>query len=315
MHVSKDINGAASILEHGGIGAFPTETVYGLGADAFNTRAVARIFEVKRRPSFDPLIVHVATSEELELLVQNIPADVWKLREEFWPGPLTVVLPKQERVPDIVTSGLESIAVRWPSHPMALELIQKAGTPIAAPSANLFGTVSPTTAQHVAEQLGDGVDFILDGGPSRVGVESTILSFLDEYPRILRQGGVPQEELERVLGRVDVAPNGSEAPEAPGMLKRHYAPRTRISFNREDLGECDRIGLLRFKGESNLPDSDVVETLSDTGDLREAAANLFSLLRKFDKSDLDGIVVERLPDRGLGRAINERLEKACASHP
>src|SRR4030065_1370155 len=199
MRDKEIIHQAAEIIRQGGIVAFPTETVYGLGADAFNPLAVARIFEVKRRPYFDPLIVHVANPADVKKLVKQIPSNAKKLIERFWPGPLTVVLLKKEYIPDIVTAGLPTLAIRMPSHPMALSLIRESNSPIAAPSATLFGYVSPTTAEHVREQLGDQVDLILDGGPCPVGVESTIVSFLEEKPRLLRPGGVSLEEIEFVI--------------------------------------------------------------------------------------------------------------------
>ena len=219
---------AAKIIRHGGIVAFPTETVYGLGADAFNPLAVARIFEAKRRPYFDPLIVHVANPADVKKLVEEIPSNAKKLTERFWPGPLTVVLFKEENIPDIVTAGLPTVAIRMPNHPMALSLIIESKCPIAAPSANPFGYLSPTTAEHVREQLGDQVDLILDGGPCPVGVESTIVSFLEEEPRLLRPGGVSLEEIESIIGKVKISPIEEERPSAPGMLPKHYAPRTPI---------------------------------------------------------------------------------------
>ena len=306
--------------------AFPTETVYGLGADAFNPIAVARIFEVKRRPTFDPLIVHVASPAGLDSLVKNIPLNAARLIEKFWPGPLTFVLLKREEVPDIVTAGLPSVAVRMPDHPMALKLIEVANCPIAAPSANPFGYLSPTTAEHVRNQLGDQIDFILDGGPCQVGVESTILSFLEERPRLLRPGGVPVEEIESVIGSVggsvggsvrgpiEVSPGGGGKPSAPGMLPRHYAPRTPImiagSVRINDSYKGKRIGLLAFREPKETPGFDHTEILSEKGDLREAAANLFSAIRRLDALNLDLILAESVPETGLGRAIMDRLRKA-----
>jgi L-threonylcarbamoyladenylate synthase len=209
------IQHAAEIIKRGGIVAFPTETVYGLGADAFNPLAVARIFEVKRRPYFDPLIIHVANPADMKNLVKEIPSNAKKLTERFWPGPLTVVLFKNEDIPEIVTAGLSTVAIRMPSHPMALSLIKESQCPIAAPSANPFGYLSPTTAEHVREQLGDQVDLILDGGPCPVGVESTIVSFLEERPRLLRPGGVSLEEIESIIGKVEVSPKEEGKPSAP----------------------------------------------------------------------------------------------------
>jgi L-threonylcarbamoyladenylate synthase len=310
------IRKAAEIIKRGGIVAFPTETVYGLGADLFNPLAVARIFEVKRRPSFDPLIVHVAHPADVEKLVREIPSDAKKLIEKFWPGPLTVVLLKTENVPDIVTAGLPTVAVRMPNHPMALSLIEQANCPIAAPSANPFGRLSPTTAEHVREQLGDQIDFILDGGACEVGVESTIVSFYEKKPVLLRPGGVPLEEIESIIGEVEPGSLGGERPPAPGMLPRHYAPRTPIilGWSKKDFDSYrnKKIGLLAFQEPDNSPQFQHIEVLSKNGDIREAAANLFSAIRRLDALHLDLILAEAVPEVGLGRAIMDRLHRASA---
>ena len=308
------IHKAAEIIKKGGLVAFPTETVYGLGADAFNPIAVARIFEVKKRPHFDPLIVHVASQEDLGQLVSEIPSDARKLVEQFWPGPLTLVLLKTAEVPDIVTAGLPTVAIRMPSHPMALSLIQQSECPIAAPSANPFGYLSPTTASHVRDQLGDEIDFILDGGACDVGVESTILSFLERSPRLLRPGGVPLEEIEAVIGRVEVNSNEKDRPTAPGMLPKHYAPRTPILLDWDEKNfssrKGERIGLLSFREPRGSRKFRHVEVLSNKGDFREAAANLFAAIRRLDELNLDVILAETFPEVGLGRAIMDRLRRA-----
>jgi len=305
---------AAEIIKRGGIVAFPTETVYGLGADAFNPLAVARIFEVKRRPYFDPLIVHVANHTDLEKLVKEIPSNAKKLIERFWPGPLTVVLLKKEEIPDIVTAGLPSVAIRMPNHPMALSLIKESKCPIAAPSANPFGYLSPTTAEHVREQLGDQVDLILDGGPCPVGVESTIVSFSENKPRLLRPGGISLEEIESIIGKVEVRPIEEEKPLAPGMLPRHYAPRTPIVLDWDekhlDSYRDKKIGFLAFQEPENFLKFQHIEVLSKKGDFREAAANLFSAIRRLDALNLDLILAEAVPEVGLGRAIMDRLRRA-----
>ncbi len=308
------IHQAARILRQGGIVAFPTETVYGLGADAFNPLAVARIFEAKQRPFFDPLIVHVANQTNLDQLVAEIPSDAFRLMERFWPGPLTLVLLKKESIPEIVTAGLPSVGIRMPKHPLALDLIEASGCPIAAPSANPFGYVSPTTAEHVREQLKDRVDFILDGGPCEVGVESTIVSLAEGEPRLLRPGGVPLEEIESVIGKVRVDPQKNNRPVAPGMLPKHYAPRTPIllDWSEEDLARYENrnVGLLAFQRVNPSFPFTRVEILSEKGDLREAAANLFSAMRRLDGSGLDVIFAESVPEVGLGRAIMDRLRRA-----
>jgi L-threonylcarbamoyladenylate synthase len=318
MNETQAVQHAAEIIKRGGIVAFPTETVYGLGADAFAPLAVARIFEVKKRPHFDPLIVHVPNPDDLARLVTDIPGPARKLMARFWPGPLTVVLPKRDEVPDIVTAGLPTVAVRMPRHAMALRFIQLCGCPIAAPSANPFGYVSPTTADHVREQLDDQVDLILDGGPCPVGVESTILSFSDEKPRLLRPGGVPLEDIESVVGRVEITPvekqtPAAPGPSAPGMLPRHYAPRTPILLVSEgaiDSYRRRKAGLLAFREPSKGRAFDHTEVLSRKGDFREAAANLFAAIRRLDALDLDVIVAEAVPEIGLGGAIMDRLRRA-----
>ena len=308
------IRQAAEIIRRGGIVAFPTETVYGLGADAFSPLAVARIFEVKKRPYFDPLIVHVANPADVEKLVIEVSSSAKKLTDRFWPGPLTVVLSKREEVPDIVTAGLPTVALRMPKHPMALSLIELAGCPIAAPSANLFGYLSPTTAEAVREQLDDQIDFILDGGPCEVGVESTIVSFLERRPRLLRPGGVALEEIESIIGPVEVRPIEEGSPSAPGMLPRHYAPRTPMILNWSDKNldsyKSKKIGLLAFRKPDKSLRFDHIEVLSKKGDLREAAANLFAAMRRLDALNFDLILAETVPEVGLGRAIMDRLRRA-----
>jgi len=312
------IRQAAETIQQGGVVAFPTETVYGLGADAFNPLAVARIFEVKQRPFFDPLIVHVADLKTLDRLVERIPSSVLRLMEHFWPGPLTLVLPKKEEVPDIVTAGLSSVAVRMPKHPIACSLIEQASCPIAAPSANPFGYVSPTTAEHVREQLGDRVDLILDGGSCEVGVESTILSFVEKDPTLLRPGGIPLEEIESLIGKVEVRLR-EEKISAPGMLPKHYAPRTpiRIHWSEESLKvyQNKKVGWLAFQKPSHGLKFSHIEVLSKKGDLREAAANLFSAIRRLDALGLDLILAEPVPETGLGRAIMDRLRRASGIIP
>lgn len=309
------IRQAAEIIRQGGVIAFPTETVYGLGADAFNPLAVARIFEIKDRPYFDPLIVHISDFEEVSGLASGIPADAEKLTERCWPGPLTIVLPKKEFVPDLVTAGLPTVAIRMPRHPMALQLIREAGRPVAAPSANPFGYVSPTTADHVREQLGDRVDLILDGGPCEVGLESTIISFSEKKPSLLRPGGLALEEIEAIIGKVKTYPAGERAPSSPGRLPRHYAPKTPILIDRWK-GDIEsyrgkRVGLLAFREPRvvSLP-FDHVEVLSPSGDLREAASNLFAAIRRLDAQGLEMILAEAVPEAGLGRAIMDRLRRA-----
>ena len=315
MSNNQAIQRAAKIIKGGGVVAFPTETVYGLGADAFNPLAVARIFEVKRRPYFDPLIVHVANPSDVKKLAKETPSNAKKLIERFWPGPLTIVLLKEEKIPDIVTAGLLTLAIRMPNHPMALALIEESKCPIAAPSANPFGYLSPTTAEHVRDQLGEEVDLILDGGPCPVGVESTIVSFLEEKPVLLRPGGVSLEEIESVIGKVEI-PSIEGRPSAPGMLPKHYAPRTPIVLDWSqkdlDLYKGKNIGLLLFQEPRDDLKYHSIEILSAKGDLREAAANLFAAVRRLDALHLDVIVAEPISEVGLGRAIMDRLRRAAS---
>ena len=302
----------AKIIRAGGVVAFPTETVYGLGADAFNAEAVARIFEIKGRPRFDPLIVHVGDIGTARSVSAEFPPQAVRLAERFWPGPLTLILPKKRIIPGIVTAGMPTVALRMPAHPAALELIHRAGKPIAAPSANPFGRISPTTAEHVLEQLGDSADLIIDGGRCTVGVESTIVSLTGERPLLLRAGGTPAEEIEEVLGPLDSPVHSSGPPESPGRLDSHYAPKTPFYLRSEAPslpGSC-RTGLLTFREPDGAEVYAAVEVLSKEGSLREAAANLFAAMHRLDAMDLDAILADPLPEEGLGRAVNDRLRRA-----
>ena len=306
---------AGMIIHQGGVVAFPTETVYGLGAGAFNPSAVARVFRIKKRPSFDPLIVHIARHRDLLLLVDDIPEAARSLMSHFWPGPLTIVLPKRPTVPDIVTAGLATVAVRMPDHPVALELIRRARTPIAAPSANPFGRISPTRAEHVREQLSRQPDLVLDAGPCRVGVESTVVSFCAGRPVILRPGGVPREDIESVIGPVERTSESIGLEQSPGTLPCHYAPRTTLVLSRPaiDRVEGQRIGRLCFRPPTCGSTDAATEVLSASGDLTEAAANLFAALRRLDAMNLDLICAELVPETGLGVAINDRLRRASST--
>lgn len=313
---------AADILRAGGLVAFPTETVYGLGASAFDERAVARVFEVKARPRFDPLIVHLAETDWVWRVAAEFPYRARMLAERFWPGPLTLVLPKKPAVPDLVTAGLPTVAVRVPDHPVAQKLLRAADLPIAAPSANPFGRISPTTSEHVREQLGDAIDLILDGGPCRVGVESTVLQLTGDIPVLLRPGGTTLEDLEAMIGPVSVAASaegGFEhgAQASPGTLPQHYAPRTPLLLRPHEPAGAGRparglrVGLLAFQGCAEPQEFARVEVLSPEGNLCEAAAKFFAALRRLDAAGLDLIVAELLPESGLGRALNDRLRRAA----
>lgn len=303
---------AAQLLREGQIVAIPTETVYGLAAKAFDEAAVLKVFAAKQRPSFDPLIVHIGQPADIHRVVKELPPGAEALMDAFWPGPLTLVLPKQAIVPDLVTSGLDTVAVRMPAHPLALELLRQLDFPLAAPSANPFGYVSPTTAQHVAAQLGDEVPYILDGGPCSVGVESTIIGWDNGRWHLYRAGGIPLESIEAVIGTVEPAVK-QVIPVAPGMLESHYAPRKPVHVGdvaallRRFAGE--RIGIISFRTE--YP-AHRCEVLSEHGDLAEAARHLFAVLRELDDTDCSVILAEDFPDDGLGRAINDRLRRASA---
>lgn len=305
---------AAKVLLGGGLVAFPTETVYGLGANALDLRAVARVFAAKARPSFDPLIVHLAGAADLPTVADGEDPRVARLASRFWPGPLTLVLPRRPAVPDLVTSGLDTVGVRVPDHPAAHALLAAARVPVAAPSANPFGYVSPTTAAHVLEQLGDAVDLVLDGGPCRVGVESTVLSLGGGPARLLRPGGVTREDLERALGvALDVAPP-AERPLAPGQLLQHYATRTPLRLldgRAPDLASPGRVGLLAFTPTPALGYA-AVEVLAPDGSPVTAAARLFAALRRLDALGLESILAEPCPETGLGLAILDRLRRAAA---
>jgi L-threonylcarbamoyladenylate synthase len=303
----------------GGLVAFPTETVYGLGCDALNPDAAAKVFEAKQRPQFDPLIVHIADRRQLDNVVSALTTTAWQLIDQFWPGPLTLVLPKQPTIPDLVTAGLDTVAVRMPNHPVAHALIREAGTPIAAPSANPFGYVSPTTAQHVADGLGSALNLILDGGPCPVGVESTIVSLIGPQAELLRPGSITLEQLSAVIGPLSRSSSVVDQPTAPGQLARHYATQTPVTIltsakTRPTPPKNERAGLLSFS-EASATDERfaAVEVLSTTGDLREAARHLFAALRRLDAQGLDRIYVEPCQEEGLGVAIMDRLRRCAAS--
>jgi len=302
------IEAAAACLAAGGLVAFPTETVYGLGADARHGEAVARLYAAKGRPSFNPLIAHVADAEVARRLAR-FDAAAEKLAAAFWPGPLTLVLPKRPDcgVADLALAGLDSVAVRVPAHPIAHALLAAFNGPVVAPSANRSGHVSPTSAAHVLADLRGRIDMVIDAGPCTVGVESTIVACLGE-PTLLRPGGLPREQIERVLGcALAITPIADDAPLAPGMLSSHYAPKARLRLDAEAAGPDE--ALLAF---GPAPTAGVTLNLSPRGDLIEAAANLFSHLRALDASGAQRIAVMKVPHEGLGEAINDRLARAAA---
>jgi L-threonylcarbamoyladenylate synthase len=325
--VETDIARAASCLAQGGLVAFPTETVYGLGGDAFNVSALARIFEVKNRPRFDPLIIHIAEMAALDRLVRweslekKAKEKLDVLIRHFWPGPLTLVLPKRPEIPDLATSGLPTAAIRFPAHEAAQKLIKLSTGAVAAPSANPFGCLSPTRAEHVAAQLGNKVDFILDGGRTGIGLESTVLDISTEPCRILRPGGLSQERIEALIGPVlnPAAPEAGMPVESPGRLKSHYAPHTPLSLcphgELASLPDKSDEGRLYFSLSASTDLNPRTRVLSLKGDLVEAAANFFDMLHELDKLGLRLIRAEEAPAQGLGAAINDRLRRATVLAP
>jgi L-threonylcarbamoyladenylate synthase len=308
--MSAELDRACTLLRSKGLVAFPTETVYGLGGNALDVDSVLKIFEMKGRPQFDPLIVHAKDAAAAFALAREVPAVAKELAARFWPGPLTLVLPKRDIVPDLVTSGLPSVALRVPAHPMAQALLHAFDGPIAAPSANRFGRISPTTAEHVRAEFGAELELVLDGGPCETGVESTILSLLEPVAVLLRPGGTPVEALQEVVGELRIPSKDPSHPLAPGQLPSHYAPRTPLYIRGDGAAPTGRLGLLSV-GPARQPSGfECVEILSDTADLREAAARLFAAMRRLDAMGLDGIVAELAEDAGLGLAINDRLRRA-----
>lgn len=306
------IQEAAEIIKQGGIVAFPTETVYGLGADALNPRAVVKIFENKNRPFFDPLIVHVASINELSRLTDEVSDSAYLLAQRFWPGPLTIVFPKSDQVPDIVTAGLKTVGIRMPDHQVALDLIRTSGCPLAAPSANRFGCISPTCVGHVKKQL-PKIDYILDGGNARIGIESTVILLRGNKIKILRHGAVSREEILEAAPCFRIVESRNTFGIAPGMLKAHYSPEKPmfilgyplpLEFRREEAA------LLSFSGE-DVQGYKIVELLTQSKDLAEYAVNLFASLHRMEESDARYIVAEPVPEKGIGLAIMDRLRKAA----
>ncbi|MDX2173543.1 MAG: L-threonylcarbamoyladenylate synthase [Bacteroidota bacterium] len=312
--IGKDIQLAAELLNQNKLVAIPTETVYGLAANALNDNAVLSIFEAKQRPHFDPLIIHLATIEQISNYAYLEDERLIKLAKTFWPGPLTLLLPKKNNIPNIVTSGLDKVAVRIPNHPLTLHLLELLDFPLAAPSANPFGYVSPTNAEHVKKQLGNKIDYILDGGDCKIGLESTIVGIEESIICIYRLGGLTVEEIENQIGKVQLKINNSSNPKAPGQLKSHYAPKKPLF-----IGEINTLlkhhshkktGIICFGDEKFNSTTPFIYNLSKTKNLNEAAINLFNYLRIADEDPIDVVLCEKLPETGLGRAINDRLKRA-----
>ncbi|OQY35356.1 MAG: threonylcarbamoyl-AMP synthase [Spirochaetaceae bacterium 4572_59] len=313
QNTNENILNAAKIINRGGLVAFPTETVYGLGGDALDPHAVAKIFEAKKRPSFDPLITHIADLESLDRVAKIKNPRVYDIISHFWPGSLTIIVPKRDIIPDLISSGLPTMAVRMPDHATALQLIRESSGALAAPSANPFGFLSPTTAQHVEENLGNRIDLILDGGPCRIGVESTVLDLTKDIPLILRPGGLSIESLREVIEDVEVYNRTTVSPSSPGQLKMHYSPRKALYIvdSADDVSTRSGAGILLFKKGPHTDGFAAEEVLSESGDPVEAAATLFTALHRLDAAEgTNRIYVEKVPLTGLGAAVMDRIYKA-----
>ncbi|MEQ8909623.1 MAG: L-threonylcarbamoyladenylate synthase [Vicingaceae bacterium] len=316
--ISKDIQKAATLLKGGKLVAIPTETVYGLAANIYDQEAVKTIFELKQRPLFNPLIVHIHSFEQLADLVEEVPEKAKALTEKFWPGPLSLILKKKSSVPNLITAGKDTVAIRMPKHPLLLELLQELPFPLAAPSANPFNAISPTNAQRVKAYFEGQLEMVLEGGSSDRGIESTIVGFEAEEAIVYRLGSLSVETLEKVVGKVRLANQAKNSPQAPGMLSKHYSPSTPMILVKEVKQaivqhKSKKIAILGFQNKIEGIDEQHQQTLSSSGNLEEAAAKLYEALHKLDDLAVDIIIAERLPEQGLGNSINDRLERASAS--
>ena len=312
--ISKDIQKAVQLLTEEQLVAIPTETVYGLAGNIFSEKAIKSIFSTKQRPFFNPLIVHISSVKSLNDLVTHVPEKAKLLAAAFWPGSMTLVLKKSKTIPDIITAGKDTVAVRVPNHPITLELLKKLPFPLAAPSANPFGSISPTKPAHVENYFRNSIKMVLDGGSCANGIESTIIGFENEEPVIYRLGALPLEEIEAVVGKISIKNKKEEKPDAPGMLARHYAPKTSTFLVDDVAGEIEKnkgkkMGVLVFK--SSLNNENITEIiLSKNGSLQEAASRLYSAMHDLDSKNLDLIIAERFSEFGLGKSINDRLQRA-----
>ena len=312
--ISKDIQKAVQLLTEEQLVAIPTETVYGLAGNIFSEKAIKNIFSTKQRPFFNPLIVHISSVKSLNGLVTHVPDKAKLLAAAFWPGSMTLVLKKSNTIPDIITAGKDTVAVRVPNHPVTLELLKKLPFPLAAPSANPFGSISPTKPAHVENYFRNSIKMVLDGGSCTNGIESTIIGFENEEPVIYRLGALPLEEIEAVVGRISIKNKKEEKPDAPGMLARHYAPKTSTFLVDDVAAEIKKntgkkMGVLVFK--SSLNNENITEIiLSKNGSLQEAASRLYSAMHDLDSKNLDLIIAERFSEFGLGKSINDRLQRA-----
>ena len=313
--ISKDIAKAKSLLEAEELVAIPTETVYGLAGNIYSEKAVKSIFATKKRPFFNPLIVHIPDPSLLKTVVAEVPEKAQKLAHSFWPGPLTLVLKKHLRIPDLITAGKKTVAVRVPNHPMALKLLESLEFPLAAPSANPFGSISPTKAKHVEKYFLNDIKMVLDGGECEKGIESTIVGFRENNPIIYRLGSTSQDDIERCVGPVEVMTKQENTPVAPGMLERHYAPKTTTISTVNILATIEsyphkKLGVICLKTPKQPIDVARLIILSKSGDLKEAAKQLYNALHQLDALDLDLIVIEQMPKHGLGTTLNDRIERA-----
>jgi L-threonylcarbamoyladenylate synthase len=316
IKISTDIDFAVQLLNNEKIIGFPTETVYGLAGNIFSEKAINRIFETKQRPKFNPLIVHIANIEQLEQLAIEIPEKAKQLAKAFWPGSLTLLLRKHPSVTDLITAGKPTVAVRIPNHPIALEILNALDFPLAAPSANPFGSISPTTANHVADFFPTEIDAVFDGGECQNGIESTIVGFDNENVIVYRLGAIAVEDIEAVIGKVKVFNADDIAPNAPGMLKKHYSPKTNFVFTSEVENEIKkyqnkRIGVLSFDKNYESQSIAVLKILSVSSNFKEASQKLYAAMHQLDKENLDLIIAEKFPDKGLGKSINDRLKRAA----
>ena len=312
--ISKDIQKAVQLLIEDHLVAIPTETVYGLAGNIFSEKAIKSIFSTKQRPFFNPLIVHISSVKSLNDLVTHVPEKAKLLAAAFWPGSMTLVLKKSKTIPDIITAGKDTVAIRVPNHPITLELLKKIPFPLAAPSANPFGSISPTNPVHVENYFKNSIKMVLDGGSCTNGIESTIIGFENEEPVIYRLGALPLEEIEAVVGKISIKNKKEEKPDAPGMLARHYAPKTNTFLVDDVAAEIEKntgkkIGVLVFK--TSLNNENITEIiLSKNGSLQEAASRLYSAMHDLDSRNLDLIIAERFSEFGLGKSINDRLQRA-----
>jgi len=313
--ISKDISKAVQLLNAEQIVAIPTETVYGLAGNIYSEKAIKSIFKTKQRPFFNPLIVHIPSIDYLSQIVEHLPEKAKLLAQAFWPGPITLVLKKKAIIPDLITAGKDTVAVRIPNHPSTLALLNQLEFPLAAPSANPFGSISPTRAKHVETYFKHKIKMILDGGACKKGIESTIIGFENDEPIIYRLGSTAMEDIEAVVGKITILNKKKVNPDAPGMLERHYAPKTQTILTDSILDSINawknqRIGVITFQNKIENRHINIQLALSEKGNLSESASNLYNILHQLDKMNLDVIIAEKFPNHGLGKSINDRLERA-----